>query len=278
MGVTVVTPAYNAVQFLPQLLANLAGLKGVDLEHIVVDGGSNDGTLDLLSRWADRYNLRWISEKDKGQYDAINKGFALATRPLVGYQNVDDFYFPAGLVELARYLEEHPDVTGAYGQYAIVDGAGRFLAYPHNVGDFSPKKLCRGNYIFPGAFIVRRAQLQAIVFDARLNFYGDWDWLLQMALSGRKLAYVPTLVAAFRRHQASKTSTWSAERLQDEWRYICTKHSLDLRAVKFDAFATRLTQRLVTEAKKRTGLHDRDRQAYQHQRNNCAVDFESPGV
>lgn len=261
MKVTVVTPTYNAEQYIPTLLSNIACIKSIDIEHIVVDGGSSDKTLDVVRKFSSCYNLKWISGKDKGQYDAINKGFAMASNDLIGYQNCDDFYIENGLVSLLRALEDNPDAVGAYGKYVVIDVNEKFLAFPHNIGPYDSEKLRKGNYIFPGAFVARKSQLGDIRFDHNLNFYGDWDWLLQMLATGKSTLYIPSMISTFRLHKASKTSIWSYKDLHAEREYISNKHKLDINKIEVQILATRITQRISTEFKRFTGAYKKEFQS-----------------
>lgn len=262
-NITIVTPSYNTVQYLPILLRNIAGIKSINIEHIVVDGGSNDGTIDVLKEHSSLYNLRWISGKDAGQYDAINKGFDMASNELVGYQNTDDLYFEDGLLKLITTLNNSPKAVGGYGNYIIIDETGAFRAIPHNTGPFDYGKLRRGNYIFPGSFFVRKSELDGIRFDHSLGFYGDWEWLLQLAITGKHIINVPAVVSAFRIHDCSKTSTWTGKSLSTEWEYISNKHNLNKNIVLADSVVTRVIQRLGTEYKKLTGKHIQEYENYE---------------
>ncbi|AGY57844.1 glycosyltransferase family 2 protein [Gloeobacter kilaueensis] len=261
-SVSIVTPVYKAAKFLPEFLFGISKITSVDIEHIVVDGKSDDGSVDILQQYSKLYNLKWISEKDTGQYNAINKGFSMATSDFVGYQNVDDFYFENGLATLIASLKGNPAFDGGYGRYVIVDEHKSFLATPYNQGSFFLNKLVRGNFVFPGTFFIRRSALDNIAFDEKLNFYGDWDWLLQIALAGKKITHLPVEVAAFRRCPGSKSLTWSQRRLSSERKYIGQKHNLNFNAMQFTEFRNRVAQRLTTEWKKLNGDYASEKQSY----------------
>ncbi len=123
-SLSVVTPSYNAAEFIEDAILSVARQQGIAAEHIVVDGASTDSTLEILQRYP---GLQWISERDHGQSDAINKGFLRATGDLVGWLNADDYYLPGGLEAIARAAREHPEADVIYGDCVFVDREGRVL-------------------------------------------------------------------------------------------------------------------------------------------------------
>ena len=107
MRVSVITPCYNGGAFLPRCCASVADQGEALAEHIVADGGSTDGTVEWLKR---QRNLRWVSEKDRGMYDAINKGFRMAGGDIVAHLNCDEQYLPGTLAAVADVFARHPGV------------------------------------------------------------------------------------------------------------------------------------------------------------------------
>src|SRR5436190_3482017 len=116
---SVVTPVFNAVRFLPETLESVAAL-AVSHEHIVVDGGSGDGTVELLEA-RDDPSLSWLSEPDRGQTHAVNKGLERATGELVGWLNGDDEYVPAAVDDAVEHLLAHPELDAVFGAMTITD-------------------------------------------------------------------------------------------------------------------------------------------------------------
>src|SRR5208337_1473500 len=110
-SLSVITPCYNAAGFIEDALLSVHRQAEVAVEHIVTDGASTDGTVEVLKRHP---GVRWISERDSGQSDAINKGFLLAAGELVGWLNADDYYLPGGLQAIARAAQEHPEADIIY--------------------------------------------------------------------------------------------------------------------------------------------------------------------
>ncbi len=111
--ITVVTPSYNHERFIEATIQSVLTQDYAPIEYIVMDGGSTDGTLDILRKYEDR--LTWVSERDKGQGDAINKGFRRATGDIWCWLNSDDLFTPGALKTVAEFFQSHPDASFVYG-------------------------------------------------------------------------------------------------------------------------------------------------------------------
>ena len=222
--VTIVTPVRNGVRFLAETLASVRAQDHRPIEHVVVDGGSTDGTLELLR---DSPDIRWISEPDQGLYDAINKGLRMAKGDILAYQNADDRYVAPDAVSAAvDHLLVHPEVDVAYGDYRLIDEAGRPLGTRCvTARPFSLRRLRRGNFIPPHAAFVRRRVVveEGHWLDPTLRFPGDWDWFLGMAQAGKRFSPIPKVLAEFRVHERSITQTIGWGTILREWRLVCHK-------------------------------------------------------
>src|SRR4030095_949036 len=107
---SVITPVFNGIRFMEFCIRNVIDQKCDDAEHIIIDGGSTGGTVELIKNYADRYrHIRWVSEPDRGQSEAMNKGIATAAGPILGFLNVDDFYEPGVLCEVVSMDTRLPD-------------------------------------------------------------------------------------------------------------------------------------------------------------------------
>lgn len=144
--VSVVTPVRNGVRFLAACVACVADEgRHVPLEHLVIDGASTDGTAETLAALALEYpHLRYVSESDRGQSDAMNKGIAMARGPMLGILNVDDFYQPGALARAASELSELPEPSLVIGDCSMWDAEGRLL------GVNRPRRLDLVNLLLPG--------------------------------------------------------------------------------------------------------------------------------
>ena len=225
--VSVITPVLDGARFLGDTLESVRGQDYPRLEHVVIDGGSTDGTIDLLRRAP---GVVWVSGRDRGMYDAVGRGFALARGEVLAYQNADDRYVVPGAVSAAlRHLGAHPDVDVVYGDFRYIDEAGRVLPRPAPGRDFDLRALRRHNFVPPhAAFVRRRVVEEGHRPDPRLRFAGDWDWFLGMARAGKRFAHIRQVLAEFRLHPRAQTRTvpWPAKLA--EWRLVCARHGASL--------------------------------------------------
>jgi len=225
--VSIVTPVLNGARFLAELLESVRLQDHPRVEHVVVDGGSTDGTLDLLRRAP---GVVWVSGPDRGMYDAVGRGFDLARGEILAYQNADDRYVVPGAVSAAvRHLGAHPEADVVYGDFRFIDEAGRALRRPAPGRDFSLAALRRYNFVPPHAAFVRRRVLEAGYRpDPSLRYAGDWEWFLGMARAGKRFEHLPAVLAEFRLHPRAQTRTvpWRAK--VAEWRRICARHQASL--------------------------------------------------
>lgn len=227
MLVSIVTPVKNAVRFLAETLESVRRQDHPWVEHIVVDGGSTDGTLDLLRAAS---GVVWTSGADAGMYDAVNRGFRMARGEVLAYQNGDDRYAaPDVLSRVVALFRERPDVDVLYGDFRYVDEAGRPLDETR-APEFDAGTLHRYNFIPPHSTFVRRRVLHqhGLWLDPELRFAGDWEWFLRMAAHGRRFQHVPGVLSEFRRHTRQITATVGWRGKLAEWRRICRRHGVSL--------------------------------------------------
>ena len=118
--ITIITPVFNNVHFIESCILSILNQNYPNLEYIVIDGGSNDGTLEIIENYAEKLTY-FISEKDRGQTHALNKGFAKATGQILAWLNADEEYLPGTLLEVGKHFKNYPDLDLYYGQRIIVD-------------------------------------------------------------------------------------------------------------------------------------------------------------
>lgn len=215
--VSVITPTLNQAAFLPATLASIAAQTYSRIEHIIIDGGSTDGTIDILERLKTRHPTRWISEPDDGMYDAVNKGLDLASGDIVTYLNSDDELFPWAIESAVSALAAHPAVGIVYGDAIRVDdqlGTLPWLQVPWSGGPSAAS----GSLIQPAVFWRRAAGGGSARFDSYLRYVGDLGFWLALSQSER-FARVDELLALDRRHGAS-ASVASAQRMAREGREL----------------------------------------------------------
>ncbi len=210
---SVVTPSFNCGEFIEDAIQSILQQQGAAVEHIVVDGASTDDTEAILARYP---QVRWASEPDHGQSDAINKGFLRATGDLVGWLNADDYYLPGGLETIARAAQEHPDADVIYGDCLFVDGNGK-LVRSKVEHDFDPAILLYFGCYIPSTstFFRRRVIESGLLLDCEYRVCMDFEYFTRLARAGCRFHYVPRFVAAFRWHGNNISLSQAARRAQE---------------------------------------------------------------
>ena len=203
--VSIVTPSYNQAEFLEETILSVLNQDYPHLEYLVIDGGSNDGSLEIIKKYQDQIDF-WVSEEDQGQTDAINKGFAAARGEILAWINSDDTYMPGAVSEAVQYLETHPGVGMVYGDLNYIDEAGRVIG-KFNAKQTTLARLRRGAVHIPQPAAFWRAELWKRVgpLDPAYYFAMDYDlWVRFAEIS--TLDYLPGHTwANFRIHGKSKT-------------------------------------------------------------------------
>ena len=201
---SVLTPSYNYARFIGDALASTAD-QSIGIEHVVVDGASTDETVDVLAA-ADHGRLRWRSEPDRGQSDALNKAFALSSGDWIGWLNADEFYLPGAFEAVAAAIARAPDVDVVVGSAVFVDADARFerLLCHHR---FSAAVLrAYGCYLLSSSVFIRRSALPAEPWDVDLRTVMDWDLFLALANAGCRFATIEQPLSAFRVHAEQVTA------------------------------------------------------------------------
>ena len=210
---SVVTPVYNSVRYLAATLDSVARLT-VSHEHIVIDGGSTDGTVALLES-RDDPSLSWVSEPDRGQTHAVNKGFERARGELLGWLNGDDEYVSEAVDGAVSHLVGHPHLDAVFGGMDITDEEG-LTRREYRPGEFSWRRyLYLGDYVTTPTIIFRRRLLDgAGLLDESYLDAADYDFFLRLFRTAR-VERRPEALVRFRYHPESKTAR-DAFRGQDE--------------------------------------------------------------
>ncbi len=200
--VSIVTPVYNLAEYVEETVRSVLTQDYPRIEYIVMDGGSTDGTLEILSRYRDR--LRVVSGPDQGAAHAINRGFRLCRGEIFAFLHADDTYLPGAVRAAAEYLAAHPDAGGVYGEaYWIAADGRRLERYPTR--EFDPQALAEECFICqPACFLRREVFEQAGMLDPRLHCSFDYDLWIRIARFSR-LDYLRRPLANSRMRRESKT-------------------------------------------------------------------------
>jgi glycosyltransferase involved in cell wall biosynthesis len=217
--VSVVTPSFNQAAFLEGTILSVLQQDYPKIEYLIMDGGSSDGSPEIIHRYADRLAY-WRSEPDQGQADAVNRGFAKASGAILAWLNSDDTYAAGAVRAVVEAFAAQPEVDAVYGDCVYVDQAGRpvtvFRAQPFDLAGF----LCTEGYIHqPTVFLRRRVVERVGPLDASLALCLDYEYWLRMATACRWL-YLPRSLARFRMHPAAKSAARRREFLGERLRCL----------------------------------------------------------
>jgi glycosyltransferase involved in cell wall biosynthesis len=200
--VSIVTPSFNQAAYLEVAIQSVLAQSYPNLEYMVIDGGSTDGSLAIIPKYRDRLAW-WVSEADSGQAEAINKGLARAQGTIVAWLNSDDLYLPGALEQAARIFEDNPRLGLIFGDALSIDADGK----PFNLqrfGDWGLTELMQFRIICqPTVFMRREALDEAGLLDPSYHFLLDHQLWLRIAARW-EIAYLPRFLAAARYHAAAK--------------------------------------------------------------------------
>ena len=216
--VSIITPSFNQAAYLEQTILSVLGQDHSHIEYIVVDGGSTDNSVDIIQKYESKLAW-WASEKDKGQADAINKGFARATGEVVAWLNSDDYYLAGAVSAAVKIFEEYPEVVLVYGNMLAVDEHGKTFN-TLNYKQLTLEDLLCFQIIGQPAVFMRRSALQAAGgLDPTFHFMLDHHLWIRLAQRG-KILHVNQTWAAARYHAEAKNIALSAEFGRDAFRIL----------------------------------------------------------
>ena len=202
--VTIVTPSYNQAPYLEETIKSVLSQTYNKIEYIIIDGGSEDGSLEVIRKYADHL-AHWVSEKDRGQTEAINKGFDLARGEILAWINSDDTLLPNAVEEAVQFLQANQEIGLVYGDANYIDEKSRVIGkFPAAQTDL--KRLRRGYVHIPqqASFFRKTLWDQVGPLDPEFFFAMDYDLWVRIA-SVSEIRYVPRTWANFRLHRDAKT-------------------------------------------------------------------------
>jgi glycosyltransferase involved in cell wall biosynthesis len=215
--ITIVTPSYNSVRFIRETVSSVLDQQYPDLEYLVFDGGSTDGTVELLRQHEGQ--LRWVSEQDDGQSDAINKGFRIASGEILSWINSNDIYLPGCFEIVGRYFLEHPNVDMVFGRALLIAETGEHIGEYGEQGE--PEEMLELNKLEHGHFdmllngnagwipqqtVFWRTSLTREVglLNPDLHYAMDYEYWLRLGRRGT-IHFINSRLGGFRLHEDAKS-------------------------------------------------------------------------
>lgn len=215
--ISIVTPSLNQGQFIEDAILSVKNQDYPNFEHIIIDGGSTDNTLWVLKKYS---HLIWVSEPDKGQSDALNKGFRKATGEIVGWLNADDAYLPGAFEKVSDFMRKHPEVDIAYGDYQIVDQNGKFIRNKKEI-DFDRLILFYVYYVpSTAAFLRKRIFDDGNYLDANYHLAMDKEFFCRLAVKDYNFGHIKKVLALYRSHPQTKSSRSRNVQITESWSII----------------------------------------------------------
>lgn len=228
-SVSIVTPSLNQGRFIGEAIQSVMCQRTTNVEHLVVDGGSKDETLRTLTRYSEAWGgdgFKWTSGPDKGQSDALNRGFQEATGEVIGWLNSDDRYRPGCFERVLQRFAENPELDVIYGDYTEIDEEGNLRRIKREI-DFNPfiLKYHRVLYIPTAATFFRREIFEdGNWLDNDLHYAMDYDLFVRLASAGYRIKHIPLLLADIRRHPGCKSCA-KADVMLQERNALMRRHS-----------------------------------------------------
>ncbi|MCF8260827.1 MAG: glycosyltransferase [Melioribacteraceae bacterium] len=212
LTISIITPSFNHSDFIEDTITSVINQDYEYIEHIVVDGGSTDSTIEILKKYDE---LKWISEKDNGQASAINKGFRMATGEIVSWLNSDDYLAPNSITKVAKVFAEKPEIDFVYGDIIYVNKGKSTIE--EIIGEkINYDKLLRNPDIVrqPSTFW-RKSVLDKIGYiDENLELVMDYDFFLKL-FKNFSFEYIPVTLSYYREYSDTKTSKQNRKQVME---------------------------------------------------------------
>ena len=220
--VSIVTPSYNQGRFLKRTIDSVLMQSYPNIQYVVIDGGSTDESVEILRSYRDRFY--WVSEPDRGQTNAINKGLARAKGEILAYLNSDDILAPRAVERVVHYLQQHPDCDMVYGEADYIDEKDEVIG-SYKTADYSLNRLIEDCMVCqPAAFWRKRMTEKVGPFDEQLNFAMDYDYWLRIAKAGGEIRFLREKLACSRLYSETKTLSARPKIFQEIFE-ICRRHT-----------------------------------------------------
>ncbi len=221
--ITVITPSYNQGSFIEETILSVLNQTYKNVEYIIIDGGSKDNTVDIIKKYSDKIDY-WVSEKDSGQTNALNKGVKVATGEILCWINSDDVLVPWALQKVADFFSNHPDIAIVNGYTLRIDKYSKCM-YNHFVPEPTTWFSKHGIYYInqPSMFFKRKLIDELGVFEESFHARMDQEFVMRVLAAGNKFGKINKVLGTIRIHEDTKTSQngamWSEDLQKLENKY-----------------------------------------------------------
>jgi glycosyltransferase involved in cell wall biosynthesis len=217
--ISIITPSYNQGEFIADAIESVNNQEYPNKEHIIVDAQSTDATLKVIQEYAHLPHLKWISEADKGQSDAINKGFKMATGDIVAWLNTDDYYLPETFAKVSDAFKKHPETSVLYGDTLFVDQNKKSIRVKKDHSFDEKILLYYGCYISSTTTFFRKEIINANnLIDLSYKLCMDYEYFVRLSKLGYRFHYLPEVLAAFRWHDTNCSVLYPQKRREETLR------------------------------------------------------------
>jgi glycosyltransferase involved in cell wall biosynthesis len=211
--ISIIIPSYNQGTYLRQTLLSIINQDYTNYEILVVDGGSTDNTLDVIEEFSDHIHY-WVSEKDRGQAHALNKGYAIATGEIIGWQNSDDLYEPGAFLAAAQGFSKNSSADFIFGNYRLIDKDAKIVKSYYAINFEINTKLYENTIVYNQALFWKKSFSDKMIvghapgpFDESIYFVMDAEFVFRAYLEGAIFVRINKFLGSFRMHLENKTST-----------------------------------------------------------------------
>ncbi len=223
MKISIVTPVFNGDKYIRETIQSIENQTYSNYEHIIIDGASTDNTLNIIKEHS---KIKWISEKDNGQSDALNKGFSFSKGEILAWQNADDLYCIDTFKTVVDFFTANPEVDIAYGFYQLIDSQGKKICNVHPI-EWNKWKFIHGRFcpVQPTVFWRRIAYERVGLLDTSLHYCMDVDFYSRCIRENLVFKRIPHLLGKFRIHDLSKTQNKkNEESVKNEYKHVLNKN------------------------------------------------------
>lgn len=241
--ISIITPSFNQGKYLEETILSVLNQNYPNIEYIIIDGGSTDNSVDIIKKY-EKYLKYWVSEPDRGQSHAINKGFERATGDIFGWLNSDDYLLPDALRTIAKMFSDEPSAGVFIGAGQFVDEDGRTITTKLPTSDTSITSLFKWlddfHFMQPSCFFTRDAWNICGPLDLCLHYSMDLDLWLKLAKK-YKFACIPEILSSSRVHKTAKTTEYTNMSIVDSC-IVLMRHGAESEARKhLELMAARLS-------------------------------------